>query len=109
MAKVKMKHYIYHYCLNENSPKEHPDFCFNAWVDECESNASAQQNWKYCKSCENKGFPKFTLKDREKGLGIAIKMKQYLEKHRQENMTPEQREKGRKLAEARKKKISKEI
>jgi hypothetical protein len=34
-----MKHYIYHYCLNENSPKEHPDFCFNAWVDECESNA----------------------------------------------------------------------
>ena len=109
MAKVKMKHYIYHYCLNENLPKEHPDFCFNCWIDECESSACAQQNWKYCPECEAKGFPKFTLKDREKGLEIAIKMKQDLEKHRQENMTPEQREKGRKLAESRKKKLSKEI
>lgn len=97
--------FIYHYCLNENLPKEHPDFCFNCWVDECESQACAQQNWKYCEHCESKGFPKFTLEDREKGLEIAIKMKVDLEKHRQENMTPEQREKGRKLADARKNKL----
>ena len=97
MAKVKMKHYIYHYCLNENLPKEHQDFCSNCWVDECESQAGAQQNWKYCESCESKGFPKFTLKDREKGLEIAIKMKNDLEKYKKENMSEESKIKSERM------------
>ena len=111
MAKVKMKHYIYHYCLNENLPKEHPDFCFNCWVDECESQACAQQNWKYCPECEVKGFPKFTLEDREKGLEIAIKMKQDLEKHKKENMSEESKRKSeimkKNLAKMREAKLNK--
>jgi hypothetical protein len=43
----------------------------------------------YCKSCKTK-IPKFTLKDREKGLGNCIKMKQYL-KTQTRKYDPEQR------------------
>ena len=97
-----MKYYIYHYCLNENLPKEHPDFCSNCWVDECESSALSQQNWKYCKECEAKGFDKFTLNDRLKGLEIREKMVIELEKHKQENMSPKAKERARKMLETRK-------
>ena len=69
------EYYIYHYCLNENLPKKHPDYCFTAWVDEApNSHSCSQQNWKYCPRCVEKGFPEFTLKDREKGLKIRQEM-----------------------------------
>ena len=60
MVKEKIKHYIYHYCLNENLPKEHPDYCFNCWIDEAHggANACGQQNWKYCSDCQDSGFDK---------------------------------------------------
>lgn len=73
--------YIYHYCLNENLPKEHPDFCFNCWIDECEHYASEQQNWKYCSSCEAKGFPEFTMETRKDGYKIHTDMCNHLKKY----------------------------
>lgn len=74
--------FIYHYCLNENLPKEHPDFCFNCWIDECDSQACSQQNWKYCSSCqESKNFPEFTLKTKDDGYKIHMDMVAHLAKY----------------------------
>ena len=103
MAREKLTYFIYHYCLNENLPKEHPDYCCTAWVDECTSTALSQQNWKYCEKCESKGFPKHTLKDRLKGEAIRLKMVAELEKHKQENMSPEKRARVEKMMETKNK------
>ena len=74
--------FIYHYCLNENLPKEHPDFCFNCWIDECDGYACSQQNWKYCKSCQSdKNFPEFTLKTKDDGYKIHMDMVAHLAKY----------------------------
>jgi hypothetical protein len=74
--------FTYHYCLNENLPKEHPDFCFNCWVDGCETYSSSQQNWKYCKSCvQDKNFPEFTLKTKDDGYKIHMDMVAHLAKY----------------------------
>ena len=91
----KEKYYIYHYCLNENrDEKNDPDYCFRAWVDEApNAHSCSQQNWKYCEFCEAKGYPKFTLKDRVKGLKI-----------RQEMINALQRYKGKKEYEFKKRK-----
>src|SRR5574344_1251234 len=81
------KYYIYHYCLNENLPKEHPDFCFNCWIDEAHggSNAQGQQNWKYCESCVNtKNFPIFEMKDYEEGYKIHMDRVDNLNKYTKE-------------------------
>lgn len=80
----KNKYYIYHYCLNENLPKEHPDFCFNCWIDEAHggSKASGQQNWKYCESCiDTKNLPKYEMKDHKKGYKIHMDMIKILDEY----------------------------
>jgi len=78
----KADYFIYHYCLNENLPKEHPDFCFNCWIDEAEQYALEQQNWKYCKSCvDDKNLPEFTLKTRKDGYKIHMDMVAHLAKY----------------------------
>lgn len=85
MAKEKNEYYIYHYCLNENLPKEHPDFCFNCWVDECTQSSCGQQNWKYCESCQTKHkLPNYTLKDKSKGVKIHEDMIKVLEAYKEE-------------------------
>ena len=76
--------FIYHYCLNENLPKEHPDFCFNCWVDEANggNKAQGQQNWKYCSSCTiEKKFPEFNLKKYSSGRQIHIDMVKILDEY----------------------------
>ena len=85
MAKVKMEYSIYHYCLNENLPKEHPDFCFNCWVDEAPNSSTlSQQNWKYCKSCEDKGNVSVSTKDYKTGIETSKNMIDTLDKYKKE-------------------------
>lgn len=76
--------FIYHYCLNENLPKEHPDFCFNCWIDEAHggNGAVSQQNWKYCSGCqEDNGLPNYKMKDYSIGYKIHMDMVEHLAKY----------------------------
>ena len=75
--------FIYHYCLNENLPKEHPDYCFNCWVDEAHggSGAIAQQNWKFCSECSSKGFPEYIMEDYKIGYKKHMDMIAHLAKY----------------------------
>lgn len=58
MARIKEKYYIAHLCLNSKLPNTNKDYCYNGFIDIApQSTTCAVQCWKYCKSCEEKGYP----------------------------------------------------
>jgi len=53
--------YIAHVCLNSKLNKEHPNYCNRGFIDIAPSSSTlSEQCWKYCKNCEEKGYPIIT-------------------------------------------------
>lgn len=49
--------YVTHTCKNSKLPKNDPNYCDRAFVDEDRTNVKdIPPSWKYCPECEKKGF-----------------------------------------------------
>ena len=79
MARKKEYDYIAHVCANSRLEpirdeegkfiSNHPNFCERGFVDICPTKSTtAEQCWKYCPTCEAKGFKSITVEQRIKDL-----------------------------------------
>ncbi len=69
------QYFVAHACLNSRLPKDSPYYCNIGFIDKAPNkNTSSEQCWKYCPSCEAKGFPEIKKKPISKEMKRKLKL-----------------------------------